>query len=143
MEGFDRESVKIHLKGCPVRADASNLPPPEYPAFRALVVSEVFEQMQVRIVLFNLQSEIAVCTTAPTHRPACPTSQMDLLDIGEGRDPNYRYIWICMDLFTKHVWLRPLPKKESLLVAREVGGRCACPTLPAFQPSTPRPHFHT
>ena len=27
---------------------------------------------------------------------------MDLLDIGEGRNPNYRYIWICMDLFTKH-----------------------------------------
>lgn len=47
--------------------------------------------------------------------------QADLLDLGEGRDPRYRYILAYIDLFTRHVWLRPLQDKTAIRVAREVG----------------------
>jgi hypothetical protein len=45
---------------------------------------------------------------------------MDIVDLGDGRDPNYRYILVIVELFTRYLWLRPLPTKEAVLVAREV-----------------------
>lgn len=42
------------------------------------------------------------------------------MDLGEGRDPRYRYILAYIDLFTRHVWLRPLPDEKAIQVAREV-----------------------
>jgi len=45
---------------------------------------------------------------------------MDLLDLGAGRDESFRYLLVYVDLFTRHVWLVPLPKKEGVLVARAV-----------------------
>jgi len=46
--------------------------------------------------------------------------QIDLVDLGEDRDPEFRYVLVYVELFTRHVWLRPLTSKEALLVVREV-----------------------
>ena len=35
--------------------------------------------------------------------------QMNLVDLGTGRDPNYRYVLVYIDIFTCHVWLPALP----------------------------------
>lgn len=40
--------------------------------------------------------------------------------MGDGVDPHYRYVLVIIDLFTRHVWLRPLKTKEAVNVAREV-----------------------
>lgn len=49
--------------------------------------------------------------------------QVDLIDLGEGRDERYRYILSYVELYTRHVWLRPLATKEPIGVGRAVGGR--------------------
>jgi hypothetical protein len=60
--------------------------------------------------------------------PALPSHwQVDLIDLGAGRDPSHRYIMSYVDLFTRHVWLRALPTKEPRGVAEEVGAHRALP----------------
>lgn len=51
-------------------------------------------------------------------------AQVDLLDLGEGRDSNFRYVLIMVELKTHHVWGTPLPSKSALLVARWVSAGC-------------------
>lgn len=46
--------------------------------------------------------------------------QLDLIDLGAGRDDGFRYVLVYIDLLTRHVWLRALRTKEPLNVAREV-----------------------
>ncbi|EFN59426.1 hypothetical protein CHLNCDRAFT_137959 [Chlorella variabilis] len=48
------------------------------------------------------------------------THKVDLIDLGEGRDPKYRYIMSYVDLFTRHVWLRALASKRPHGVARQL-----------------------
>ena len=45
---------------------------------------------------------------------------MDLIDLGHGRDENYRYVLTYIELLTRHVWLFPLKSKSALEVARSV-----------------------
>lgn len=47
LEGFDRDSIGIFLKGCCVRADQAPLKPAEQPAPHPIVVDRAFEQCQV------------------------------------------------------------------------------------------------
>ena len=47
LEGFDRDSIGIFLKGCRVRADQAPLKPAEQPAPHPIVVDRAFEQCQV------------------------------------------------------------------------------------------------
>ncbi len=67
------------------------------------------------------------CSAAFIHEQLCPTSlalhQYDLLDLGSGRDPCFRYVLVYIELLTRHVWIFPLPTKEPLLVARVVSLR--------------------
>lgn len=46
---------------------------------------------------------------------------MDLLDLGAGRDPRFRYVLVYIELYSRRVWLRALTTKEARLVATEVG----------------------
>ena len=46
--------------------------------------------------------------------------QLDLIDLGAGRDDGFRYVLVYIDLLTRHVWLRALSTKDPLSVAREV-----------------------
>jgi len=62
--------------------------------------------------------------------PQMCCTQIDLVDLGNGRDPNFRYILVIIDLFTRHAWLRPLPSKHGILVAREVGSAGAAQLRP-------------
>lgn len=43
------------------------------------------------------------------------------MDLGEGRDPRYRYVLVYVELLTRRVWLRPLESKSALGVINEVG----------------------
>ena len=83
-------------------------------------------------------------------RLPAPVSQLDMMDLGPGRDDTFRYVLVYIELTTRYVWIRALASKEAVLVAREVGGwwlsRCrtrlsnpgsrlhprasACPDLP-------------
>ncbi len=47
--------------------------------------------------------------------------QVDLLDLGAGRDPRFRYVLVYIELYSRRVWLRALSTKEAMLVAAEVG----------------------
>jgi hypothetical protein len=47
LEGFDRESCKIYMEGCRIRADLAPLKPALQPAPHAIVVNSAFEQCQV------------------------------------------------------------------------------------------------
>ncbi len=57
----------------------------------------------------------------------CLPVQVDLLDLGAGRDPRFRYVLVYIELFSRRLWLRVLSTKEARLVATEVG--CAAFTL--------------
>lgn len=65
-----------------------------------------------------------------THAPPLP--QLDLIDLGEGRDEHFRYVLVYLEMLTRTVWLRALPTKEPLQVAREVR---VVPCRPALQPA--------
>lgn len=43
-----------------------------------------------------------------------------MVDLGEGRDPRFRYVLVVVELYTRFVWIYPLPTKHALLVARHV-----------------------
>lgn len=60
---------------------------------------------------------------------------MDLIDLGEGRDPKYRYIMSYVDLFTRHVWLRALASKRPHGVARQVSAWQSAAGLLQYQKS--------
>ncbi len=55
--------------------------------------------------------------------------QLDLIDLGAGRDDGFRYVLVYIDLLTRHVWLRALRTKEPAQVAVEVR------LFPASQPA--------
>ena len=70
----------------------------------------------------------------PVHRnsfllPLCAHHQVDLVDLGEGRDPRFRYVLVVVELYTRFIWIYPLPTKHALLVARHVSGQPAQPAL--------------
>lgn len=48
------------------------------------------------------------------------------MDLGEGRDPRYRYVLVYVELLTRRVWLRPLESKSALGVITEVGVWAHC-----------------
>jgi len=60
--------------------------------------------------------------------PLSAHDQVDLVDLGEGRDPRFRYVLVVVELYTRFIWIYPLPTKHALLVARHVSGQ------PASQP---------
>lgn len=62
----------------------------------------------------------SLCSLRQPHPPAPACAQADLIDLGADRDLHYRYVLVYIDHYTRHVWLRPLPTKEPLQVAREV-----------------------
>ena len=53
---------------------------------------------------------LTVCPFA--YHVAALMPQVDLIDLGEGRDERYRYILSYVELYTRYVWLRPLTSKE-------------------------------
>lgn len=65
---------------------------------------------------------IGLLTSSTSCSPSPASLQADLLDMGDGVDPRFRYVLVIIDLFTRHVWLRPLKTKEAVHVAREVSG---------------------
>ncbi len=56
----------------------------------------------------------------PSRLCLCAWPQVDLVDLGEGRDPRFRYVLVVVELYTRFVWIYPLPTKHALLVARHV-----------------------
>lgn len=66
----------------------------------------------------------------PTLHCLCTcTAQVDLVDLGEGRDPRFRYVLVVVELYTRFIWIYPLPTKHALLVARHVSAdQAACPS---------------
>lgn len=61
--------------------------------------------------------------------PACPPSQADLLDLGAGRDLQYRYVLVYIELRSRRVWLRPMRTKTAKEVANWVRSMGAGPAL--------------
>lgn len=49
-----------------------------------------------------------------------PALQIDLIDLGAGRDPRYRYVLVYIDHYSRYAWLFPLVTKEPYLVVRAV-----------------------
>ena len=49
-----------------------------------------------------------------------PCTQADLLDLGAGRDLQYRYVLVYIELRSRRVWLRPMRTKTAQEVARWV-----------------------
>lgn len=48
------------------------------------------------------------------------------MDLGEDRDPKFRYVLVVVELYTRFVWLYPIPSKHALLVARHVSAVLVC-----------------
>ena len=77
----------------------------------------------VACFVLELTARAALCSLCSLRQPQPPApvcAQADLIDLGADRDPHYRYVLVYIDHYTRHVWLRPLPTKEPLQVAREV-----------------------
>lgn len=55
--------------------------------------------------------------------PSCP--QHDLLDLGAGRDPRFRFVHVYIELYSRRIFLRALTSKEAIGVAREVSNGAA------------------
>lgn len=56
----------------------------------------------------------------PPHPPTHAHTQLDLVDLGAGRDAKYRYVFVLTDVNTGYCWLRALSGKDALIVARHV-----------------------
>lgn len=141
LEGFDRECLSIFLEASAVRADQAATKPDEKPPVQPIRVQRAFQQCQVGGNLAGIWPQVAQewqrtvphsCWQArhgsmqslPTWRPqsgcCMPALQGDLVDLGEGRDPAFRYVLVYVELLTRRVWLRPLRSKSALECVREV-----------------------
>ena len=50
------------------------------------------------------------------------------MDLGVGRDPAFRYVLVVVELYTRYIWMFPVPTKHALLVGRHVSGWCQPPS---------------
>ncbi len=82
----------------------------------------------------------ATAVTLPLLPASASRWQADLLDLGAGRDPRYRYVLVYIELRSRRVWLRPMQTKTAKEVADWVSStgvwtalqwECMCTALPA------------
>lgn len=148
LEGFEKKGIIAFLSECPIRADQRPAQPAVQPVEHPLEVEEPFEQAQVRgacsaAAWWGVWSggvrgqpgsspvgrwgvgggRLCGSTPPPPNPPHPPThahTQLDLVDLGAGRDAKYRYVFVLTDVNTGYCWLRALSGKDALIVARHV-----------------------